>query len=260
MFYAVLLFLVFILLVFALWISVGLGRRYGRIQLEHHIDHRLEVVTVAESAVFALLGLLIAFTFAGAYDRFEHRKMHLVEEASAFSKAYEYIDLLSPKYQPVIRRQVRQYLDLHLNIYRDLPNLKKAWQDIDRLNIMQNQIWHTVTLAVKGTPDKYAELLVVPAMDDMFTASYTGINMARIHPPIIIFLLLIMLAALGAFLVGYIAAENQQKNPVHIASYVILTAFIIYIITNIEFPRVGFVRLNMFDQLLVDVREGMGQS
>ena len=45
------------------------------------------------------------------------------------------------------------------------------------------------------------------AMKNMFDVTHTGINMAKIHPPAIIFILLLGLAALGAFLVGYNSAK-----------------------------------------------------
>ena len=50
---------------------------------------------------------------------------------------------------------------------------------------------------------------------------------------------------------------NKQKHPIHIISYVLLTAFTLYIIVNLEFPRVGFIRFSSFDQMLMDVREDM---
>jgi CDP-diglyceride synthetase len=93
----------------------------------------------------------------------------------------------------------------------------------------------------------------------MFDTAHLGMNLTLVHPPVIIFVLLIGLTIMGAILVGYNASENQQKNPIHLLSYVLLMAFIIYVIINIEYPRVGFIRSNAFDQLLVDVRKDMGK-
>jgi hypothetical protein len=39
--------------------------------------------------------------------------------------------------------------------------------------------------------------------------------------------------------------------------YVLLTTFIIYLIINLEYPRVGFIRFSSFDNMLMDVREDM---
>jgi heme/copper-type cytochrome/quinol oxidase subunit 2 len=255
-----LVFIVFIGLFLILGLSVFLGRRYGHSQLKNHVEHKLEVVGVAESAVFALLGLLIAFTFSGAYDRYESRKVHILQEANAFDTAYEMIDLILPKYQPALRQEVRQYLDLHLRSYNDIPYTAKVINDLEQALVVQHKIWDTVVAASEENQSNSLAQLVIPPIYQMFAVSHDGINMTLIHPPGVIFFLLIGLAALGGFLVGYNAADNTKKLPVHILCYVLLTTFTIYIIINLEFPRVGFIRFNSFDQMLGDVRDTMNDG
>ena len=54
------------------------GRRVGAARLRRHPELASKG-SPAEAAVFALLGLLLAFTFSGAASRFEHRR-HLIGE------------------------------------------------------------------------------------------------------------------------------------------------------------------------------------
>jgi len=256
----ILVFFILIVLLLILWGSVALGRRFGLKQIQKNGKHKLEVVGVAESAVFGLLGLLIAFTFSGAYERYENRKFHILEEANVFDTAYEMIDFVAPKYQPDLRRDVRQYLDLHLATYHDIPNMTAVGADMYKAIAVQHRIWHTIILANNDDPNHAILQLVAPAMSKMFEAFHSGINVSLIHPPPVIFLLLIGLAALGGFLVGYNVAESAERNPVHVLCYVLLTAFIMYLILNLEYPRVGFVKLTTFDQMLVDVRQDMNYT
>jgi hypothetical protein len=37
----------------------------------------------------------------------------------------------------------------------------------------------------------------------------------------------------------------------------VITVIIVYVIIDVEYPRAGLIRLQAFDQLLVNVREGM---
>ena len=247
--------LFFFLILFILAICVHYGRKFGRKQLEKSNAKKLEVLTVAESAVFGLLGLLVAFTFAGAYDRYEHRKLHILHEADAFSAAYEYADLVPAKFQPALHSEIQRYLDMYIQMYRDIPNMYQVRQDYIASLKVQHDIWKT-TIDASANNTALAQL-IIPAMKEMFDTAHDGINLTRLHPPGIIFLLLIGLAALGAYLVGYTSAENSQKNSIHIWSYVLLTAFTIYVILNLEFPRIGFIRFNSFDEILVDARQNM---
>src|SRR5262245_9943511 len=61
-----------------------------------------------EAAIFALLGLLFGFAFAGATSRLEARRQLIVQEANDIGTAYLRIDLLPPDAQPAMRHAFRQ--------------------------------------------------------------------------------------------------------------------------------------------------------
>ena len=75
-----------------------------------------------EGAVFALLGLLVAFAFSGAATRFDTRRQLIVEETNAVGTAYVRLDLLPAEVQPTLRARVRQYLATRL----EGPGVAKA--------------------------------------------------------------------------------------------------------------------------------------
>src|SRR5262252_8878983 len=58
------------------------GRRFGRARWSREGD-KLASVGDADNAVFALLGLLIAFAFDGAATRFDHRRDLVTNEVIA---------------------------------------------------------------------------------------------------------------------------------------------------------------------------------
>lgn len=252
-----LVFGVFFLLLAILALSIALGRRMGFEHLKKQQERKLPIVLAAESAVFGLLGLLIAFTFSGAYDRYESRKMHLVEEANIFDRAYNYIDLMPKAIQPEMRTDMREYFEQYLAAFNDIPYMKKVEQDLARAQILEDKIWQVVVDANATTTDKTSAQIYIVAFNDMFESAHKGYYLTQIHPPDIIFILLISLAVLGAFLVGYNSAETKHKWPLHSICYVILTTFTIYIIANMEYPRVGFIDLGVFDKILLEVRANM---
>src|SRR3954451_15652480 len=80
------------------------GYRLGRRRISAERYRNLGTV---ENAIFALLGLLLGFAFAGATTRFEARRNQIVTEANAISTAYLRLDLVSPSDQPELRRLFR---------------------------------------------------------------------------------------------------------------------------------------------------------
>src|SRR6185369_7365193 len=79
-----------------------------------------------EGAIFALLGLLIAFTFSGAAARFENRRHLIVEEANDIGTAYLRITLLPAETQPEIRDLFRRYVDARLSVYQNVNDISVA--------------------------------------------------------------------------------------------------------------------------------------
>ena len=91
---------------FSVYVAAGLfigmlcllevGRRVGQRRREADTEGARAGVGVIDGAVFALLGLLLAFTFSGAAARFDTRRHLIVEEANAIGTAYLRLDLLPP--------------------------------------------------------------------------------------------------------------------------------------------------------------------
>jgi hypothetical protein len=106
------------------------GYRIGRHNSAQHPELAHEGTGTIEAAVFALLGLLLAFTFAGGTSRLDTRRQLIVQEANAIGTAYLRLDLLPANDQPDMRRLFREYLDARLRAYEKLPDLSAAEQEL----------------------------------------------------------------------------------------------------------------------------------
>src|SRR6478609_1476462 len=80
----------------ALWI----GRWIGKRTIARYRPAAAPNISSLETAVFALLGLMIAFSFSGALSRFDTRRAQVIDEANAIGTAYLRIDLLPVSAQP----------------------------------------------------------------------------------------------------------------------------------------------------------------
>ena len=93
-------FLVMTLLLFAGFLAHGMlvvtevGRRIGVAHVARDPEGLPKGVGAAEAAVFALLGLLLAFSFSGAASRFEARRHLITTKTNAIGTAYLRIDML----------------------------------------------------------------------------------------------------------------------------------------------------------------------
>jgi len=251
-----------LLLTFGLFIAIivcmELGRHFGQIALARNTGGLPKGIGAAEGAIFGLLGLLIAFTFSGAAGRFEERRHLITEEANDIGTAWLRIDLLPAEAQPEVRDLFRRYLDSRLAIYQDVNNPQTVATKLAASADLQNQIWAKATQAAhRPGASPSAPMLLLPALNAMFDITTTRTRAAQNHPPMVVVLLLPTLVLIAAILVGFDLSENKVRQPLHILAFAAVMSLTVYVIVDLEFPRLGLIRVDSSDQVLVDLRASM---
>jgi hypothetical protein len=242
----------------AMLVVSELGRRFGVAQIARDPEGLSKGIGAAEAAVFGLLGLLLAFTFSGAASRFEDRRHLITAEANAIGTAYLRLDLISPDAQPAMKDLFRQYLDGRLETYRNALDQSATRASLAEDAALQGQIWkRAVAESMKpGLPTQSA-MLLLPALNEMIDITTTRVMATHNHPPPVVFLMLAGLALVGALLVGYGTSVNKQRTWLHTLAFAAIISSTTYVIIDLEFPRLGLIRIDEADQILVDLRESM---
>ena len=235
-----------------------LGRRIGLRRLRKDPGAAREGLGAAEGAIFALLGLLIAFTFSGAADRFDQRRHLIVEEANAIGTAYLRIDLVAPDLQPALRDAFRRYLTARLDVYRKIPDMTAVDAALGEVDRLQKNIWGQAIAATRA-PGSHpsAAVLFLPALNAMIDITTTRTTATRFHPPAIIYVLLILLALASALLAGHAMATAKARSWAHVVGFAVAMAVSLYVILEIEYPRLGLIRVDSFDETLAELRQLM---
>jgi hypothetical protein len=239
-------------------ILLEIGRRLGIRRRSNESEVERDSLNTLENAMFALFGLVVAFTFAGAASRFNEKRALIAEEANSIGTAYLRLHLLSQDVRPGLQELFRRYVDSRLETYRKLPDMQAAEIEMNKSKKLQDDIW-TQAVAATRLPDSHpdAGLLLLPALNSMIDISTTRLMALQTHPPNIVYVLLFSLGLSCSLLVGYRMASGQRRSWLHVLSFVVITAIVIYVILDVEYPRAGLIRLQKFDQFLVSAREGM---
>ena len=235
-----------------------MGRRFGGQRLARDPEGARAGTSAVEGAVFALVGLLIAFTFSGAASRFDVRRNLIVQETNAIGTAWLRLDLLPASAQPAIRERFRHYVDSRLEVYRKLPDVVAARAELAKATALQGEIWTQAVAAgrMDGAPSS-ATMLLLPALNEMIDITTTRTLSTQMHPPIIIYGMLVGLALASALLAGYGMAGGKSRNWLHILGFAAVMAVAVYVIIDLEFPRLGLIRVDAFDQALVELRASL---
>jgi len=246
-----------LMLLLGMLILIESGRRLGVKRRSKESDSERGSLGTVEGAVFAMFGLLMAFTFSGAALRFNEKRMLIAEESNAIETAYLRLDLV-PEKRAELQDLFRHYLDSRLEMYHRLPNLQAAALEGAKSKALQTQIW-TDAVAATQLPSSHADAgkLLLPALNNMIDITTVRFMALQLHPPGVIYWLLFTLGLICSLLVGYRMAVGDRRSWLHILGFTLITVIIVYVILDVEYPRAGLIRLEAADQALVEVRNAM---
>jgi len=117
-------------------------------------------------------------------------------------------------------------------------------------------LWQGAVNAVKATAyrEKLVAAQILPEVSDMFDASENQRLAMKFHPPPIIWQALICLSLIGSLVAGYNLGIEQKRDWFLTIVFMLLMTGTITIILNLEYPRIGFVKLDDFDFELISLR------
>ena len=247
--------LVWLLLLGGMLLSTEVGRRL-RIKHLGTAQGEPKGLGAVQGAVFGLMGLVMAFTFSGAASRFDHRRDLVVEEANDIGTAYLRIALLPEAARGPLQDKFREYLDARLETYRAGTDGARTRQLLQQTAQHQSQIWKMAVDAIEHASSPPVSALIFPSLNDMFDIVTTRTAATQMHPPAVVWVMLGGLALVCSLLVGY-DLGGVERNWLHLLTFSLLFSLTLYVIIDMEFPRIGFIRVDAMDQVLQDVRDSM---
>lgn len=248
---------------FAAFLFVGilacmrLGWRIGRKRLQSLGEDGQAGLGAIDGAVFGLMGLLIAFTFTGAASRFDHRRDLVTQQANAIGTAWLRLDLLAEPEREKARDGFRRYVDTQMEIVHSAGDSEAVRAGMDRLSSIQQEIWTILMHAVRNDNSLPLAQTVLPPANEMFDLSTSRFMAARQHPPLAVFIMLAALVLIGGLLAGYGMAKSERQSKLHLFGFAAIVSLSVYLILDIEYPRLGLVRIDSFDQSIIELRKSM---
>lgn len=228
-----------------------LGRRVGKRRLAADPSTGNSGQGPIEGAVFALLGLLLAFTFSGSTARFDTRRQLIVQETSAVQTAWLRTELLDSHARDTLRAELRNYVDARLAVTHSDDTDGAAR---DKVSAIQNSLWEQAVNFTEGAAAGTNRSLLLPSLNDMFSVVTARSAAMHTHVPWTVFIMVFVLMLACSLLAGFGMAASKQRSWLHIICFGGTLALTVCVIWDMEFPRRGFIRLDEADQLLIGLR------
>lgn len=195
------------------------------------------------SAALALLGLLIAFTFGAAADRYDTRRQLVVEEANAIGTTYLRVQALDVAPKAALSALMVQYGHVRQSFFDAGEDQARLQQSKTRAEDLQNRIWAQVVAVVRANPTATTNPSLLQATNTMFdlAASRSAALDARL--PISVLRALVAYALISAAIIGYSMAQGRRQIIASAALYVALS-LAICLILDLDRPRSGTITVS----------------
>jgi hypothetical protein len=222
-------------------------------------------LATVEGAIFGLMGLLLAFTISGALQRFDDRRQLVLQEATAVTAAYDRMGLFAGDVARELKAKLKDYVRARVDLYR-MQHDFLIWhrmEDFSReqqeqLSRLKNGIWSAAVAACPKSDYQPACSLVLPALNNVFEVARLRAGAAEKHPPQIIYVMLFGLGLGCSLLAGFGMAASAARSWVHMVLFAGVLTIALYIVTDMEYPRLGLIRIESFDHFLSDAYDQMG--
>jgi hypothetical protein len=241
----------------AIFALLLVGRAIGRRRAAADPEGSSAGLGAVDGAVFGMLGLLIAFTFSGAGSRFDQRRVLIVTETNDIGTAWLRVDLLATDDQPTMRSLFRKYLDARLATYANTGSNELTTAANDEALRLQDAIWKLAVPAVGSSGAPSAPMLLLPALNAMFDTAEVRRRVTTHHPPLVVYGMLATFAMVGALLAGYGMARARVLSLTHTIGFALVLASTVFVIVDLEYPRLGFIRVDAADVALMDLRRSI---
>lgn len=201
------------------------------------------------AAVLGLLALLLGFTFSLALNRYEARRVMVVEEANALSTAWLKTQLLEPSKEAAIKALLRDYLDVRL----DWSEAPAAPDNAARTRDLQQKLWAATGQALRSDPNPQLSRGLMDTMNESFDLATARVEARSAHVPNRVLSVLLLYATLSAAMLGYTAAAKGRPQRIATSAVMVLLTLAMVMILDIDRPRDGSIQVSQ--QPLEDLKQ-----
>jgi hypothetical protein len=246
-------------------ILLNYGRHLGLRYLQQKKDGtNMAGLSTVEGAVFALIGLLLAFTISGALQRFDERRQLVIQEANAASTAHDRLGLFEGDVGRNLQTKLKDYVEARIELYR-MPHDFALWRNSELFSSEQqgnivdlkNKLWDATVAACPEASFRPPCAQTLPALASLFEVARLRLGASEKHPPQIVYVMLFGLGLGGSLLAGFGMAAATARSWIHMLVFASTLTVTLYAVTDMEYPRLGLIRIETFDHFLVDAHQQM---
>ncbi len=196
------------------------------------------------SSMLALLGLMLAFTYAFTLSRADARRDAIVEEANAIGTAFLKADFLTEPGRSALREGLLDYARTRIITKEQVKDSDSRRAMLEHMAETQSRLWPALEQALGGKALGAYEASMMQAVTEVLDAQTRRTTAGFDRMPPVVTLLLLAIAALSLSVAGHNAGLKGSISRLRMAEFVLMLAFLMFVILDFDRPQSGFIQLN----------------
>ena len=204
--------------------------------------------------LFALSGLILAFTFGMSGSRLEKVRGVVEQEANDIGTAILRSDLYADSVREGFRKDFKIYVDAVIAFYNatEVEMLYKAKEDAAGPG---QRLWERAAQQSKLPNMLIPSNQMIPALNSMLDiAQSREIILKSAVPDLIIYMLFVCVLA-TCFIGGFTSGPFHPKETIIVAGFAIVTAMVVYTTIDLSRPLRGVIKDDAGKQAIIELRK-----
>jgi hypothetical protein len=191
-----------------------------------------------------------------AVARYEGRRELVVQEANVIGTTWLRASLLPEAHQQVVRDLLREYVDVRLRTQAAIGDRTVVVDWLRRGAEIQSQLWRHAEAVAREAPSVMT-VTFVTALNHLIDTDAERTASARNQIPAGVFLILLVVAAVGCSLSAYASGSYGKRSSFTSVLLPLLISVVILLILDLTHERQGFISVSQ--QPLVDLQRSIRQ-
>jgi hypothetical protein len=251
---------VFLLTVVVVALGFEVGYRAGLFEKSKQKGEEKAPVGAMVGVMLSLSAFILAFTFGVAADRFNERRVLVIEEANAIGTTYLRCDFLPDKNRDEMKRLLREYVGLRLRVsyeHNRTHDQNLVLQAAEQSEKLQDLMWAQAVEVGKSKLDSDVIALFIDSLNqtiDLQSKRVTAALYARLPGPVWLNLYLLMFFGMAGL--GYEFGFAGQRKVAVTCIALLSFAIVMTMIADLDRPTEGFMQASK--QPLIDLGKKFG--
>lgn len=192
------------------------------------------------AGLLSMLAFILALTFSIAIEQYQARKQNVVSEAAAIHSAYLLADLVAAPHNVEIKRLLRSYVEVRLQVVHDRDVESAISKSIE----IYQSLWEQAVEIAPLTRDGIMGTVAQSIIDVINLGERRKITAVNSQIPDSVWAGLLIITLLSIAILGLQLGFYGKRRLVAVMPLTIAFAVLITLVIDLDRPQSGFITVN----------------